>query len=410
MSWTWRAAVHRSSESVGAIAAALAKAQLDIINPEKSLVGVIPPSGPRELGRAFRYAPLSSGLEIARKSLGRHEIAIVQSTAIDKEAGLIRLHTILVHSSGEWMASEWPVCPVSDAGSPQRMGSALTYARRYALFALVGIAGEDDLDAPDLNLPAKPESERPIGSNGQWKQRQHVPGRAKGLRRTQIAPEPKRPLQAQLSAVLRVQLLEELTTIASADEGVAWAQRRLEAKNTLRLPDAELVEQAFREKMSLLAGPGGVANANLDGAAQAEQPDGAGGQNSLASQGSLSAENGTTTPVAQRVAVVDPESPAPFPKFVRKRDKAHREFVCSQPCLICGRRPSDVHHLRFGQPRALGRRVSDEFIVPLCRVHHRDLHRRGDEKQWWEATSIDPMEVAQRLWRETRGADNHHGL
>ena len=129
------------------------RAQLEIINPEKSLVGVIPPSGPRELGRAFRYAPLSSGLEIARKSLGRHEIAIVQSTAIDKETGFIRLHTALVHSSGEWMASEWPVCPVSDAGSPQRMGAALTYARRYALFALVGIAGEDDMDAPDLNVP-----------------------------------------------------------------------------------------------------------------------------------------------------------------------------------------------------------------------------------------------------------------
>src|SRR5215471_19996514 len=160
--------MHRSSESVGAIAAALAKAQLDIINPEKSLVGVIPSAGPRELGRTFRYAPLSSGLEIARKSLGRHEIAIVQFTAIDKEAGLIRLHTSLVHSSGEWMASEWPVCPVSDAGSPPRMGSALTYARRYALFALVGIAGEDDLDAPDLNVSAKPESERPdrpVGSN-----------------------------------------------------------------------------------------------------------------------------------------------------------------------------------------------------------------------------------------------------
>jgi hypothetical protein len=394
--------MHRSSESVGAIAAALAKAQLDIINPEKSLVGVIPPSDPRELGRAFRYAPLSSGLEIARKSLGRHEIAIVQSTAIDKDAGLIRLHTVLVHSSGEWMASEWPVCPVSDAGSPQRMGAALTYARRYALFALVGIAGEDDLDAPDLNVPAKPESARPVGSNGQFRRRPHVTERAKGLRRRpQIAPEPKRPLQAQLSAVLRAQLLEELTTIASADEGVAWAQRHLGAKNTLRLPDAELVEQAFREKMSLLAAPGGVANANLDGAAPTEQPDGAGGQNSLASQGSLSAKNGTTTCVAQRVAVVDPQSPAPFPKFVRKRDKAHREFVCSQPCLICGRRPTDAHHIQFGQPRALGRKVSDEFIVPLCRVHHRDLHRGNDEKKWWEAANIEPMEIAQRLWRET---------
>src|SRR5215468_7059122 len=157
--------MHRSSESVGAIAAALAKAQVDIINPEKSLVGVIPPSAPRELGRAFRYAPLSSGLEIARKSLGRHEIAIVQSTAIDKEAGLIRLHTVLVHSSGEWMASEWPVCPVCDAGSPQRMGAALTYARRYALFALVGIAGEDDLDAPDLGAIPKAGAEQPLRSD-----------------------------------------------------------------------------------------------------------------------------------------------------------------------------------------------------------------------------------------------------
>src|SRR5262245_11866796 len=299
------------------------------------------------------------------------------------------------------MASEWPVCPVSDAGSPQRMGSALTYARRYALFTLVGIAGEDDLDAPDLNVSGKLESERRVGPNGQFKRQQHVAERAKGLRRrTQIAQEAKRPLQAELSAVLRTQLLEELTAIASADEGVAWAQRRLEAKNTLMLPDADLGERAFREKMSLLAEPGGVANPKLDGAAQAEQPDGAGGQNSPASQGSLSAENGTTRCVAQRVAVVDPESPAPFPKFVRKRDKAHREFVCSQPCLICGRRPSDAHHLRFGQPRALGRRVSDEFIVPPCRVHHRDLPRRGDEKKWWEAASIDPMEVAQRLWRE----------
>jgi hypothetical protein len=282
------------------------------------------------------------------------------------------------------------------------MGAALTYARRYALFALVGIAGEDDLDAPDLNVSAKPESERRVGSNGQFKRQQHVTERAKGLRRrTQIAPELKRPLQVQLSAVLRAQLLEELTAIASADEGVAWAQRRLDAKNTLRLPDAQLVEQAFREKMSLLAAPGGVANANLNGAAQAEQPDGAGGQNSLASQGSLSAENGMTTPVAQRVVVVGPVSSAPFPKFARKRDKGHREFVCSQPCLICGRRPSDAHHIQFGQPRALGRKVSDEFTVPLCRVHHRDLHRSNDEKKWWEAANIEPMEIAQKLWRET---------
>jgi hypothetical protein len=87
-----------------------------------------------------------------RKTLGGHEIATVQTTAIDKEAGLIRLTTTLAHSSGEWLSSEWPVCAISETGTPRHMGAALTYARRYALFTLVGIAGEDDLDAPDINL------------------------------------------------------------------------------------------------------------------------------------------------------------------------------------------------------------------------------------------------------------------
>src|SRR5262245_51333389 len=128
ISWTSRSAMHRSSESIGPIAAAIAKAQAELINPEKSLVGIIGPSSPRDRGRAFRYAPLSSGLDIARKSLGRHAIAIVQSTAIDKDAGLVRLNTVLAHSSGEWLASEWPVCPIGDTASPQRMGAALTYA------------------------------------------------------------------------------------------------------------------------------------------------------------------------------------------------------------------------------------------------------------------------------------------
>jgi hypothetical protein len=394
--------MHRSSESVGAIAAALAKAQLDIINPEKSLVGVIPPSGPRELGRAFRYAPLSSGLEIARKSLGRHEIAIVQSTAIDKEAGVIRLHTALVHSSGEWMASEWPVCPVADAGSPQRMGAALTYARRYALFALVGIAGEDDLDAPDLNAVSMPDPGRPAGSNGQRKPRQQVAEQARAPGRVRVTQEPKTRLQGQLSAVLRNQLLEELMAVGSADEGIAWAQRRLAAKNTLTGSDADLVEQAFRKKMSSLEVLNGIISPNPR-AAEQSGPSEQGGQSTSDPQGKLPGQNGATSHVAERVALVDAEPLAPFLKIVRKRDRAHRQFVCSQPCLICGRRPSDAHHLRFGQPRALGRRVSDEFMVPLCRVHHRELHRGGDEKKWWQATSIDPLEVAQRLWRDTCG-------
>jgi hypothetical protein len=99
-----------------------------------------------------RYAPLSDGLNIIRKTLGQYEIATVQSTSVDQTAGLIRLNTVLAHSSGEWISSDWPVCPLEDLASPKRMGAALTYARRYALFALVGIAGEDDLDAPDLHL------------------------------------------------------------------------------------------------------------------------------------------------------------------------------------------------------------------------------------------------------------------
>jgi hypothetical protein len=90
-----------------------------------------------------------------RKALGGHEIATVQTTAIDKEAGLIRLTTTLAHSSGEWLSSEWPVCPIAETAAPRRMGAALTYARRYALFTLVGIAGEDDLDAHDLAEGAK---------------------------------------------------------------------------------------------------------------------------------------------------------------------------------------------------------------------------------------------------------------
>jgi ERF superfamily len=142
--------MQRSSESIGAIAAALAKAQGELINPEKSLTATIRSPFPREADRTFRYASLSSGLEIVRKALGKHEIATVQTTAIDTEAGLIRLTTVLAHSSGEWVSSDWPVCPVGETAAPHKMGAALTYARRYSLFTLVGIAGEDDLDAPDL--------------------------------------------------------------------------------------------------------------------------------------------------------------------------------------------------------------------------------------------------------------------
>ena len=150
--------MRRSSETIGAIAAALAKAQGELANPEKSLVATVRSSNPRESDQTFRYASLSSGLDIVRKTLGKHEIATVQTTAMDSEGGLIRLTTVLAHSSGEWLSSEWPVCAMSETASPRRMGAALTYARRYALFTLVGIAGEDDLDAPDLDERARTDN------------------------------------------------------------------------------------------------------------------------------------------------------------------------------------------------------------------------------------------------------------
>src|SRR5208282_2822616 len=142
-----RTAMQRSSESIAGLAAALAKAQVELVNPEKSLAATIRSDDGTE--QTFRYAPLSSGLDIVRKTLGQHEIATVQTTSVDQTAGTINLTTVLAHASGEWIASDWPVCAISETA--HRRGEALTYARRYALFTLVGIAGEDDLDAPDLN-------------------------------------------------------------------------------------------------------------------------------------------------------------------------------------------------------------------------------------------------------------------
>ena len=180
----------RSSKSVAALAAALAKAQSELVNPEKSLTAVIRTGRPGEGERSFRYAPLSSGLDVVRKTLGQHEIATVQTTAI--EGGVVNLTTMLAHAS-----------------------VVLATPRRY-------------------------------------------------------------------------------------------------------------------------------------------------------------------------------------------RNKDHRRFVTQHPCLLCGCAPSDAHHIRFVQPRALGRKAGDEFTVPLCRSHHRSVHRAGDEQAWWQTTGIDPLKVARKLWKHTR--------
>ena len=246
--------MHRSSESIGTIAGALAKAQAELTNPEKSLTATIRSPFPRESDRTFRYASLSSGLEIVRKALGKHEIATVQTTAID-EAGLIRLTTVLAHSSGEWVSSDWPVCPASETAAPHRMGAALTYARRYALFTLVGIAGEDDLDAPDL-ISAAPkagtdQSPAPDGRSPNG----HafvagLPASAGAPRRSPPARPAKPVLEADQSAALRDRLVAEVDALQSADEAAGWAHRSLPAKNTLTAADAEVVESGFRAKLA----------------------------------------------------------------------------------------------------------------------------------------------------------------
>src|SRR5438128_3273222 len=243
--------MHRSSDTIATIAAALAKAQVELTNPEKSLVATIRSPFPREADRTFRYAPLSSGLDIVRKSLGRHEIATIQATGIDKEAGLLRLTTVLVHSSGEWISSEWPVCQISDIASAQRMGAALTYARRYALFTLVGIAGEDDLDAPDICVPAPVTGASTTESSTGGLQ---LPPQTRGNGGVRGAAKSTSPtvLLTDESAALRDRLLSEIAGLASQGSATTWAGEALPAKNTLTAGDAKLVEDAFEQKLSQL--------------------------------------------------------------------------------------------------------------------------------------------------------------
>jgi hypothetical protein len=380
--------MQRSSESIGAIAAALAKAQAEITNPEKSLTATIRSPFPRERDQTFRYAPLSTGLDIVRKALGRHEIATVQTTAIDNEAGLIRLTTVLAHASGEWMSSDWPVCPVSETAAPHRMGAALTYARRYALFTLVGIAGEDDLDAPDLTAPTVPDSgpERPVTSiDGMNGGRGAASIRRKGKAHT-ITIKPV--LDPEGSAALRDQLLTDVDRLSSADVAATWAHRMMAAKNSLTAADARRVEDAFAAKIAALgSGDGGVINTPLS-SSELSQP--------RLPQNPRAAEPSDVS-VSNRVD----KSVLVLPEPRRFRDKVHCKYVSKQPCLICGRQPADAHHLRFAQHPALGRKVSDEFIVPLCRGHHREVHRSGDEVSWWSKAGIDPIGAARTLWTET---------
>jgi ERF superfamily len=369
--------MQRSSESVGALAAALAKAQAEIQNPEKSLTATILSPFPREGSRTFRYAPLSSGLDLVRKCLGQHEIATVQATAIDGDSGLIRLTTTLVHASGEWVSSDWPVCPVSETAAPHRLGAALTYARRYALFTLVGIAGEDDLDAPDLPdvglSPENPSSPRKPNEHAGGSSPPLPAPASRGLLQTsksRVRSErvSRSTLPPDASENLRRELICQLEQLDDTEALGSWAHRALSYKNQLSAKDAQAVEAAFAARL-----------AQLDDSAVVSGP-----HNRRPRQ---------HEPGSEEVTVIG--------KPVRERNRDHLRFVATQPCLVCGRTPSDPHHLKFAEQRAMGRKVSDRFTIPICRLHHRELHRRGDERTWWASQGIDPLAIAATLWGKT---------
>ena len=426
--------MHRSSESVAAIATALAKAQTELSNPEKAMVGTVY-NNRTDAPQSFRYASLSSGLDIVRKALGGQQIAITQTTDIDRANGTVNLTTVLLHTSGEWISSDWPVCKLSETSTPRRMGAALTYARRYALFTMVGIAGEDDLDAPP-NSTFDRDSTGTSDNTGAADNSTPAPSSPLQVRK-QALPD-QATLRPEKSAAISRELIREIETIAKEDLELR-AIAILKVKNRLAVDDAKRVEDSFAARMALQC------EARPERATDQPKLTPAG---PTASEPILVSTTSTKSPRAKRhprkssvvlektaavvsapkidnapdtIAVTDNSSNEPiqtptamnfakidksmlhFGEIRRLRDKAHLRFVASQPCLLCGRSPSDPHHLRFAQPRAMGRKTSDEFVVPLCRAHHRQNHEVGDEISWWKRSGIDPLSAANKLWTFTRG-------
>jgi hypothetical protein len=293
---------------------------------------------------------------------------MVQITAIEPETGQIRLTTLLAHASGEWISSHWPVCAASETATPHKMGAALTYARRYALFTLVGIAGEDDLDASDALIEVTPP-------------KQVLP---EALPRKPARSVVHRPpvLSKALSRQLRDELIAEIGVLKDDMELALWAHRRLAAKNTLIADDARTVEDAYQTVVH------GIKSSELLTEISQIANDARGHQT----------EHNVATPETNPPSGAHHISQA---KPTRHRNKAHLIFVAAQPCVICQRTPCDAHHIKFAQPKALGRKVSDEFTVPLCREHHHELHRQGNEKAWWTNLQIEPIEIAKTLWQKS---------
>jgi hypothetical protein len=297
------------------------------------------------------------------------------------------------------MSSEWPVCAIGETATPRRMGAALTYARRYALFTLVGIAGEDDLDAPDLaegtrrNAADKAGAADTDGVAARLRAPAAVEERPAVMPAARRADKSVRPartvLGSEQSAALRERLLASLGQLQSADKAADWVHANLAAKNTLIASDADRVESDFGDRL-----------AEIDAASSREEDPQSAPAAGIEGQPFL-------VPMRDAAAIILPSGPGArrrrvAGKTIRLRDKEHCKFVASQACIVCGRTPSEAHHIRFAQPRALGRKVSDEYTIPICRLHHRELHNYGDEASWWAGVSIDPLPIALELWRRSR--------
>jgi hypothetical protein len=244
---------------------------------------------------------------------------------------------------------------------------------------LVGIAGEDDLDARDLITPTPTDlntqhSSRKSRLNGGPRKQEVTRGAGK------VSTPSDRVLEPLGSA-----LIAELKELNSADEAAAWARRMMRSKNSLMRKDAEQVELSFQLKLSTITTAGPKAPDSKRATRQRRVRD-------------------------QQRAINKTILALPVPR--RVRDREHVKSVANQPCLVCGRRLADAHHLRFAQLPALGRKVSDEFTVPLCRGHHREVHRSGDEAIWWHKAGIDPTLTARALWLKTHplpaGSDKMH--
>jgi hypothetical protein len=289
--------------------------------------------------------------------------------------------------------------------APHGSGADLRPALR--LFTLVGIAGEDDLDAPDLgakmDVGAKEAAATQAKAGGAASGTPPVAGaREQGTNASSGRKERiRRPLPTILnteeSAALRDRVIADLAVLQSEDEAAGWAHRNLPAKNTLTAADAALVEASFRDRLATIEI---ASDSEAIQRPDADQPlDESIVQDPSVFNGepfSLSAGASMPVPI---VVPRKPRSRRIAAKTIRLRDKEHCKFVATQPCVVCGRTPSEAHHIRFAQPRALGRKVSDEYTVPVCRLHHRELHRYGDEASWWAAVSIDPVQIALSLWR-----------